>query len=119
MSHNVWAESAEGWSAAKLLSFFKAHGTGASFWVAGNEKMVSLPTGITGESMAVALTGSEVLTVGEYLAVLDGGRLVSGFVKVGYLVGQTSNSATVAFGDNVSVADGVGTYESVAVTFPR
>jgi len=118
INQTVWAETAEGWSASKLMAFFKEHGGGASFWVAGNEKMVTLPSDITGDQMAVALAGSEVLTVGEFLAILNGSRLVSGFVNIAELVSQTSTSATLTLGDNVTVVEGGSPYESVSITSP-
>jgi hypothetical protein len=79
IEQKAFAAIDEGWGAGKLMSFFQEHAAGKAFWVGGYGSQGVLHSDLPANATGLLLSGDEAFVPGDYLAMLQGGRLVAGF----------------------------------------
>jgi len=90
VEQTAWASRVEGFTAGQLLRFFADHGAGKSFWTSGAGRVGSLHANLPANASGLLFEGAEPYLTGDYIAFLQGGRLVLG-------VGPIANTGAADF----------------------
>lgn len=96
LEQRAWLDSAEGWTAGKLVKWFEEHGSGRAFWAAGQANAAELTEDVPAGATLLQLAETSGILVGDYLAAVDGAVVVATFGPVLTITGNAVGFAGTA-----------------------